>query len=162
MRRDSALICDVFSGSVSDVAVRDAPGDGNVHMGSLSVKPQGRSQRQKNKIAENHDACVFSIGNYEPVQKRPRFVDSSKKCHRPLDGSTCVAKARSYVICLAGPCRTLRCGTASGDGNVHMGSLSVKPKGRSQWQKIKIAENRDAGVFSMGNVEPFSETRPIC
>ena len=51
---------------------------------------------------------------------------------------------------------------APGDGNVHMGSLSVKPKGRSQWQKIKIAQNRDAGVFSMGNVEPFSETRPIC
>ena len=93
-------------------------------------------------------------------QERARFVDSSEKCHRPLECSICVAKARSYVICLAGPCRTLRCGTAPGDGNVHMGSLSVKPKGRSQWQKIKIAQNRDAVVFSMGNVELFFRNAP--
>ena len=75
------------------------------------------------------------MGNVEPLQKRARFVDSSKKCHRPFDGSTCVAKARSYVICLAGPCRTLLCGTAPGDGEVHMELAFVEAQGAEPMAK---------------------------
>ena len=124
--------------------------------------PRGGANGKKSKSQKIVTQAFSQWETLSLFQKRARFVDSCKKCHRPLDGSTCVAKALSYVICLAGPCRTLRCGTALGDGKVHMSSLSVKPKGLSQWQKIKIAQNRDAGFFSMGNVEPFLETRPIC